>query len=125
MAGWTNNGVGNSNIREGRTGNFCMKQYSESDYQGVISQNITLPNGIYTLKAYAKASNGINESYIYVKDFGGRIKKTSIKFSGENDWDEIIIEQIRVIRGKCEVGVFTDGKGGSWVKLDDFSLIQN
>ena len=125
MAGWTNNGVGNSNIREGRTGNFCMKQYSESDYQGVISQNITLPNGIYTLKAYAKASNGINESYIYVKDFGGRIKKTSIKFSGENDWEEIVIEQIRVIRGKCEVGVFTNGKGGSWVKLDDFSLIQN
>ena len=125
MAGWTNNGVGNSNIKDGRTGNFCMQQYSESDFQGTLSQSITLPNGIYTLKAYARASNGINESYIYAKDFGGRIKKTSIKFSGENDWEEIIIEQIRVIRGKCEVGVYTEGKGGSWVKLDDFSLVRN
>ena len=81
---------------------------------------------LYTLKAYAKSSgDNINESYIYVKDFGGRIKKTSIKFSGENDWEEIIIEQIRVIRGKCEVGIYTDGKGGSWIKVDDFSLVRN
>jgi len=123
MAGWVNDGIGNSNVKDGRIGNFCMQQYSENDYQGTLSQNIILPNGIYTLKAYAKSSNGINESYIYVKDFGGRIKKTSIKFSGENDWEEIIIEQIRVIRGKCEVGIYTDGKGGSWIKL--FSFLQD
>ena len=126
MAGWTNYGDGNSNTNDtSRTGNFCMQQKSEKDFQATLSQNITLPNGIYTLKAYAKSSGDISESYIYVKDFGGRIKKTTIKFCGEEEWEEITIEQIRVIRGKCEIGIYTDAKAGSWVKVDDFSLIKN
>ena len=126
MAGWTNSGEGNSNLKKGRVGNFCMQQTSKNNFKATLSQKITLPNGIYTLKAYAKSSgDNINESYIYVKDIEGTIKKASIKYSGEDEWEEITISEIKVINEKCEVGVYTDGKANSWVRVDDFSLIKN
>ena len=76
------------------------------------------------MKAYAKSSGNINESYIYVKEIEGTIKKTSINNCGDGEWKEIIIDQIKVINKKCEVGVYTDGKAGSWVRVDDFSLVK-
>ena len=124
MAGWRNSGTGNSNSNDGaRTGNFCMQQGSENDFKGTLSQEVTLPNGIYTLKAYAKSRGTINVSYIYVKGYGGEEKNVNIKDAGEN-WIEVKINDIQITNGKCEVGIFTDGKGGGWVKTDDFSLIE-
>ena len=77
------------------------------------------------MKAYAKSCNNINDSYIYVKDIEGSMKKASIKNSGEGEWKEIKIDQIKVINKKCEVGVYTDGKASSWVRVDDFSLVKS
>ena len=51
MAGWINYGTGNSNSnKSARIGNFCMQQYSEDNFKGTLSQDVTFPNGIYTLK---------------------------------------------------------------------------
>ena len=122
MAGWKNSGDGNSNSKGGRTGNWCMQHWSDKDFKGSLSQNVTLPNGTYTLKAYAKSSGTINQSYIYVKGYGGSDKQATIKDAGSN-WKEITIKDIQVTNGKCEVGIYTDAKAGAWVKTDDFTLI--
>jgi hypothetical protein len=123
MAGWKNSGTGNSNSNKGpRTGNFCMQHWSASDFKGTLSQDVTLPNGTYTLKAYAVSGGTINESYIYVKGYGGEDKKVSIKDAGSN-WTEFTIKDIEVSNGKCQVGIYSDAKGGAWIKTDDFSLV--
>ncbi|MCR4645440.1 MAG: family 43 glycosylhydrolase [Oscillospiraceae bacterium] len=122
MAGWKNGGSGNSNSKGGRTGNWCMQHWSDQDFKGTLSQNVTLPNGTYTLKAYAKSSGTINQSYIYVKGYGGADQQVNIKDAGSN-WKEVTIPDIQVTNGKCEVGIYTDAKAGAWVKTDDFTLI--
>lgn len=122
MAGWKNSGTGNSNSKGGRTGNWCMQHWSDQDFKGTLSQNVTLPNGTYTLKAYAKSSGSINQSYIYVKGYGGADKQVTVKDAGSN-WKEVTIPDIQVTGGKCEVGIYTDAKAGAWIKTDDFTLI--
>ena len=122
LAGWKNGGSGNGNAKGGRTGNWCAQHWSDKDFKGSLSQNVTLPNGTYTLKAYAKSSGSINQSYVYVKGYGGSDKQATIKDAGSN-WKEITIKDIQVTNGKCEVGFYTDAKANAWVKVDDFTLI--
>ena len=122
MAGWNNYGTGNSNVKDSKTGNFCMQHYAENDFRATLSQKVFLPNGIYTLKAYAKSNGSINESFIYIKGDDGEYKNYSIKNVGDN-WSEVIIKDIHITNGRCEVGIYTDAKGGSWIRTDDFSLI--
>lgn len=122
LAGWKNGGSGNSNAKGARTGNFCAQHWSDKDFKGTLSQNVTLPNGTYTLKAYAKSSGSINSSYIYVKGYGGEDKTFNIKNAG-NNWLEVTIPDIQVTNGMCEVGFATDANANAWVKVDDFSLI--
>jgi hypothetical protein len=122
MAGWTNWGDGNSNSKGGRTGNWCMQHWSDKDFKGSLRQEITLQNGVYDLKAYAKSSGSFNKGYIYVKGYGGDDRTVNVKDAG-NDWKEFEIKDIQITDGKIEVGVYTDAKAGAWVKVDDFSLI--
>ena len=122
LAGWKNSGDGNGNAKGARTGNFCAQHWSDRNFKGTLSQNVTLPNGTYTLKAYAKSSGSINQSYVYVKGYGGSDKQANIKDAG-NNWKEVTIKDIQVTNGKCEVGFYTDAKANAWVKVDDFSLI--
>ena len=68
------------------------------------------------------SEGNINESYIFVKGYGGEDKNISIKNAG-NNWTEFIIKDINVTNGKCQVGIYTDGKAASLIKVDDFSLI--
>ena len=119
---WNNYGTGNSNVKDSKTGNFCMQHYAEKDFRATLSQKVFLPNGIYTLKAYAKSNGSINESFIYIKGDDGEYKNYSIKNVGDN-WSEVIIKDIHITNGRCEVGIYTDAKGGSWIRTDDFSLI--
>ena len=122
MAGWKNSGTGNSNSKGGRTGFFCMTQWSDQDYKATLYQDINLPNGVYTFKGYAKGGGNFNESYFYVKGYGGEDKKVSIAKAG-GDWKEFTITDIQVTNGKCQVGIYTDGKANAWIRADDLSLI--
>ena len=122
MAGWKNSGTGNSNSKGGRTGFFCMTQWSDKDYKATLSQDINLPNGVYTFKGYAKGAGPFNESHFYVKGFGGEDKTVSITSVG-SDWKEFTITDIEVTNGKCQVGIYTDGKANAWIRADDLSLV--
>ena len=79
-------------------------------------------NGVYTFKGYAKGGGTFNESYFYVKGFGGEDKSVSIDKTG-GDWKEFTITGIEVINGKCQVGIYSDGKANAWIRVDDLSLI--
>lgn len=122
LAGWKNSGSGNSNSNGAHSGNFCMQQWSDSAFKGTMSQDVTLPNGTYTLKAWAKSSGGQNDAHIYISGYGGETIKQSIK-DIDGNWKEITISDIPVTTGSCQVGIYSDGNAGNWVKVDDFSLI--
>ena len=46
-----------------------MQHWSDKDFKGSLRQEITLPNGVYDLKAYTKSSGSFNKGYIYVKGY--------------------------------------------------------
>lgn len=122
---WKNTSVDpNSNISPGRTGRFSMSQWSDSAYSASMYQDIGLPNGTYTLKAWVKSGGGQSVAQIYVKNFGGAEKNVPINTS-LNSWTEITISDIAVTNGKAQIGVYSVANAGNWLRVDDWSLVKN
>jgi hypothetical protein len=106
MAGWTGSNV--TNHSGGHTGRWSMS------VSGSIYQNISLPNGTYTLSTWVKSGSG----NLYAKNFGGSQMDRSISQSG--NWTQVSISGIKVSNGSIQVGV---SAGGGPVLADDFSLV--
>jgi len=123
LAGWTNNGSGNSNKQGGHTGRWTIQQSSPSAYNATMSQNIKVPNGTYELSAWVKSSGGQKTATIFAKNFGSSEKNYSIKQSIGN-WTKVTVPGITVTNGSIQVGVYSDANSGNWVNVDDFSLVQ-
>ena len=123
LAGWKASGTGCCNANGARTGRWCGQLYSGDNFSGKMSQDIALPNGTYTLKAYYKSS-GTNSGKISISGYGGNEKNIDVKAKSDN-WKEITISDITVTSGKCTVAFEAAGNGGAWLKVDDFSLIGN
>ena len=123
LAGWKASGSGCGNASGARTGRWCGQLYSGSNFSGSQTQDITLPNGTYTLKAYYQ-TGGMNSAKIFISGYGGEEKSVDVKAKADS-WTEITISDIPVTSGKCTVGFSASGNGGAWFKVDDFSLIGN
>jgi hypothetical protein len=118
LTGWT--GARNA---EGShvSGRFCL-QLSAS---GTASQNISsLPNGTYDLKVWVQSSGGLSSAKVFVSDFGGSEMSSDIN-KQMSAWTQVTLSGIKVTSGKIKVGVTTANSGSSWVKLDDFSLVNS
>ena len=124
LAGWKASGTGNSNKNSAKTGNWSAQQWSDSPYKATLSQDAAVPNGTYTLKAWVRSSGGQNQSYIYVKDYGGNERQIALNKKIDS-WQEVSISDIVVTNGKIQVGIYSDANAGNWVFFDDFSLIGN
>ncbi|MBC3920388.1 family 43 glycosylhydrolase [Undibacterium sp. CY18W] len=129
LAGWSNwsnlSGVDpNSNVAGGHSGRWAMTQSYTAAYSASMYQNVTLPNGTYTLKAWVRSSGGQSIARIYVKNFGSAEIDYSINTSIAN-WTQISIPNIVVSNGTAQVGVYSVANANNWVRVDDFTLIKN
>ncbi|NUS15838.1 MAG: family 43 glycosylhydrolase [Streptomyces sp.] len=123
LAGWTNSGTGNGNTSGGHTGRWAISQSSGSAYTASMYQNISLPNGTYTLSAWVKSSGGQRAANIFAKNYGGSETDASVNQS-IGSWKQVSIPGITVTSGSIQVGVSSDANAGNWVNVDDFSLVQ-
>jgi hypothetical protein len=128
LAGWTRGQGGDTNANskkgESHSGNFAMQQSGNAAYTASLSQNITLPNGTYTLNAWVKSSGGQNTAVIAVKDFGAADKTVSLA-RALGTWTQVTISEIKVTNGKCQVAILSDAKAGNWIQVDDLSLVNS
>lgn len=122
LAGWKASGTGNSNKNSAHTGNWSAQQWSDSAYKATLSQDVTVPNGTYTLKAWVRSTGGQNQSYIYIKDYGGTDRQIPLNKKIDN-WQEVALNDIKVTNGRIQVGIYSDANAGNWVFVDDFSLV--
>ena len=127
VTGWTNSIVSGTTPNGNRQGShfpgrFCLEQYSTGAYEASMFQNISLPNGTYTLKTWVKSSGGQSAARVYVKNYGGTEKNYSINQT-INNWTEVSITNISVTNGSIQVGVYSKANAGNWVNVDDFSLV--
>ena len=118
-------GFANSNLSgKHSTGNFVWQQTADEDYSARLRQEIDeLPDGTYTLKAWVKSSGGQRVCSLY-SESGGEMKSVSLK-TPIDDWTEVVISDIEVKDGQCEIGLFSDSEAGNWVQIDDVSLVKN
>ncbi|MBD8531057.1 MULTISPECIES: family 43 glycosylhydrolase [unclassified Massilia] len=111
------------NTLDGRTGRWALTLRHPGKTMGSAVQNVTLPNGVYTLKVWARSSGGQGVARLYASGHGGpELVRSLDKPVGA--WTEITLPGIRVETGSVQVGVYTEGKEGDWVSLDDFSLVR-
>ncbi|EWM10140.1 family 43 glycosylhydrolase [Kutzneria sp. 744] len=123
LAGWTNSGAANGNHLGGHTGRWALSQRSSSAYNASMYQNISLPNGTYTLSAWVESSGGQKTANIFVRNFGAGEMDHSINQS-IGGWTKVSITGITVTNGTIQVGVSSNAGANNWVNVDDFSLVQ-
>jgi arabinogalactan endo-1,4-beta-galactosidase len=113
-------------ISGGYISNYCLIHKKNIDYKVYTYQTITnLPNGIYQLTAWIMNSGGENACYINAKNYGdGSEKKTSLPVT-QSGWKQVIIRGINVTNGNLTIGLYTDGKAGTWCKIDEWGLMMD
>jgi hypothetical protein len=121
-AGWTSS-ANVSNQLGGHTGRWALTQRSSSAYNASIRQNISLPNGAYTLSAWVRSSGGQNAVNLFARNFGaGEIDHAINQPIGS--WTKVVVSGITVTNGSIQVGVSSTANANDWVDVDDFSLVQ-
>jgi len=129
VAGWTSSWTsikGDApimNIRDGRTGNWALALRHAGQTMGSAIQNVTLPNGTYTLKAWAKGSGGQRVARLFAAGHGGATMALPLQ-RAMAQWTEVTLPAIRVDSGSVQIGVYSEGKDGDWLSVDDFSLVR-
>lgn len=91
-------------------------------HQDIVSTPyVELPDGIYTMTARAKNSDGFQELKMYAKSAG---QEFSIQFTGENSsWRTIRIDGIQVSGNSVEIGFFADGGADASCQIDDVTVV--
>ena len=128
LTGWecaSTTGTACGNIKTRRYyGTYAAKHDGIADYKAVTKQNVKeLPDGVYTLRASVMSSGGQNECVLYANN-GDTEYSASMK-SATNGWTDIVVKDIEVRNGECEIGVRSDANAGNYVRFDDMYFARN
>lgn len=96
---------------------------SAGAFNAWAAQDISLPNGTYTLKFDYKSSGGANSAYISLKNHGAVESQTSVK-AAQGTWTTKSIT-FTVTTEKVRIGAWVDGSGGQWLNIDNVSIWKN
>ena len=113
-----------NNALGGHTGRWALSLAHAAPTMGSTIQDIAVPNGSYTLKAWVKSSGGQAVAKLYVHGHGGAEIARPLH-TAMDQWTEVTIPGITVSNGSIQVGVYSEGKAGQWLQADDFSLVQH
>ncbi|MBC8082319.1 MAG: glycosyl hydrolase 53 family protein [Hymenobacter sp.] len=101
---------------------FQLAHSKTAAYQVQTFQLVTnLPNGTYTLRAWAQSSGGQTVCQLYATDFGGTERNATLPVAP--DWVQMQITGITVTNGQCEIGLRSNANAGNTCSLDDVELI--
>ena len=123
VAGWTYSGTGITNDSSGnnRIGKYHMGFRTSSVPSG-ISQEITLPDGDYLLRAHVWVTSGI--SGVTTAELYAGTAVRDLKTAGTS-WAPIEPLPVTVTDGKITVGVRVEGiPSGQIVRVDNITLIK-
>ena len=106
----------------GNASPFRLSHYKATAYQVRTFQLLTsVPNGTYTLRAWAKSSGGQTQCQLYASGFGGAEIASSVPAAAS--WVQVQVPGITVANGQCEIGLRSNSPAGGWANLDDVELV--
>ena len=112
------------NVAGGRASKWALTLRHPGQTMGSAIQNMTLPNGSYTLKAWVRSSGGQRVARLYAAGHGGATLALALQ-DQLAQWTEVTLPNIRVTTGSVQIGVYSEGKEGDWLSLDDVSLVRD
>lgn len=122
---WLDDGVNGETIKtEGNAfdGNYKLSFWNESAYGCSIYQTVTgLENGTYTLSAWVMTNADQTVNQLYVKNYGGEEMNQTLPVS-DLGWNKVVIDNIQVTNGQCELGIYSIANGGDWCNIDNVML---
>lgn len=125
VAGWTNTGSASNLKGKQDWGNFVLQHKNTVAFSAMSHQTITVPNGIYTMKAWVKSSGGQSTCRLFARNFGG----TEIQYNINTaipSWTQVTLSSaINVINGTVDIGLYTVGAAGQWAQMDNITLTKN
>jgi len=132
LEGWTITGSTAAVSNERNPGNAHSGQQSMHYWLGepfkftALKTFSGIPDGNYTLKAWAAGGGGENAFELVAQDCGdGKTYSAKMTNTGWQKWAQYAIREIKVSKGTCSVGVRVDGKTGNWGNVDDFEFIRD
>lgn len=129
LTGWEHSdsvgGTAGGNVKARRFyGNYAAKHSAAVDYTATMKQTITdLPDGTYTLRASVMSSGGQNECVLYAN--ADDKKYTASLKSKMSEWTDVVVKDIVIENGECEVGLYSDALANNYVRIDDLYLTRN
>lgn len=111
------------NTLDGRTGKWALSLRHAGQTMGSAVQQVSVPNGVYTLRAWVKSSGGQGLARLYAAGHGGAEVSHALH-APMAQWTEVILPGIRVTTGGVQIGVYSEGRDGHWLAMDDVSLVR-
>lgn len=97
--------------------------WSDKAFESSVYQNVfNLSSGTYKLSIDAMGDVNIETAQLYIKNYGGSEQKISLKESLV--WKTYTIDNIRITKGQCEVGVYVKSSANKWVSIDNIRLVK-
>lgn len=122
---WLDDGVNGETVKtegNGFDGNYKLSFWNESAYGCSIYQTVTgLENGTYTLSAWVMTNANQTVNQLYVKNYGGEEMNQTLPVS-DLDWNKVVIDNIQITNGQCELGIYSIANGGDWCNIDNVML---
>jgi len=123
---WSSSGTAGAVKVENTTSTVNNRQltlWSAGAFNAWAAQDVSLPNGTYTLKFDYKSSGGGHNAFVSLKNHGGSESQTSLK-SAQTTWMTKTVS-FTVTTEKVRIGAWLDGSGGQWLNLDNVSIWKN
>ena len=128
VVGWTTDG-GTGDADADFTQNYGYASYFQLAHQKAAAYRVrtyqllpTVPNGTYTLRAWAQSSGGQTVCQLYANGFGGTEQNANIGNTNGN-WVRVVVNNITVTNGQCEIGLRSDAHMGEAASLDDVEFV--
>ena len=128
--GWTttaNTGNADADFTQnyGQASLYQLAHQKASAYQVRTFQLLAaVPNGTYTLRAWAQSSGGQNVCQLYANGFGSAEQSANITDTN-GSWARIQVPNITVTNGQCEIGLRSDANANNYCGLDDVEFVRS
>ena len=110
---------------DGFAGSQRLTHYKASAYEVYSSQSLSgLPNGTYTITAWAVGGGGQTQAFLSAKGYGASVPELTARTPGLNwpQWRRVVISGIVVTNGAIQVGAYSQALAGQWSSFDQIEL---
>ncbi|WP_206680671.1 glycosyl hydrolase 53 family protein [Hymenobacter polaris] len=106
----------------GHASQFRLTHYKATAYQVATTQAISnVPNGTYTLRAWAQSGGGQTTCQLYAQPRGGT--ELAVALPTTTTWTQISLPGVVITNGQLTIGLRSVAAAGNYCSLDDVELV--